>query len=320
MHTDVAKQNVKNNVKNISTKNRIKKELAKNYDLYLMALPMILYYIIFHYWPLYGIQIAFRDYNPALGFIKSPFVGLKHFRNFFSLPIAFMYIKNTLRITITELILYTPVPIILALMLNSVNNNKIKTRIQTTLYLPQFISTVVAVAMIRIFLNPFTGIINIILNKLGVDSIDFINRPELYVFIYVISAILQYSGWSSLIYTGALTGINPELYEAAKIDGASKFQQIIYIELPVVSQTFTILLILKVGGIMSLGWEKSYLLQTPFNIEVSEIVSTYTYKVGIISAQYSYSSAIGLFNSVVNFILLLIANFLSRQVSDSSLW
>lgn len=316
MHTDVAKQNVKN----ISTKNRIKKELAKNYDLYLMALPMVLYYIIFHYWPLYGIQIAFRDYNIVLGFLKSPFVGLKHFRNFFSLPIATMYIKNTLRINLTYLALYTPVPVLLALMLNSLNSEKRRNRIQAIIYVPQFISTVIAVAMIRIFLNPYTGIVNIILNKLGIGAIDFINKPKLYAYVYTIPGILQYAGWSSLIYTGALTGINPELYEAARIDGASKFRQIINIELPVIAKVFVIQLILKMGGLMSLGWEKSYLLQTPFNIEVSEIISTYSYKVGIIGMQYSYSAAIGLFNSLVNFTLLLIANFVSRQVSESSLW
>jgi len=309
-----------NNVKNMKTKGRIRKELIKNYDLYLMALPMILYYIIFHYWPLYGIQMAFRDYNIVLGFLKSPFVGLKHFRNFFSLPIAFMYIKNTLRINLTYLMLYTPVPVLLALMLNSLNKEKTKNRIQAVTYVPQFISTVIAVAMIRIFLNPYTGIVNIILTKLGIEVIDFLNKPELYAYVYVIPGILQYAGWSSLIYTGALTGINPELYEAARIDGASKFRQIINIELPIIAKVFVIQLILKMGGLMSLGWEKSYLLQTPFNIEVSEIISTYTYKVGIIGMQYSYSAAIGLFNSVVNFILLLIANFVSRQVSESSLW
>jgi len=216
--------------------------------------------------------------------------------------------------------LYTPVPVLLALMLNSLNKEKTKNRIQAVTYVPQFISTVIAVAMIRIFLNPYTGIVNIILTKLGIEVIDFLNKPELYAYVYVIPGILQYAGWSSLIYTGALTGINPELYEAARIDGASKFRQIINIELPIIAKVFVIQLILKMGGLMSLGWEKSYLLQTPFNIEVSEIISTYTYKVGIIGMQYSYSAAIGLFNSVVNFILLLIANFVSRQVSESSLW
>lgn len=231
-----------------------------------------------------------------------------------------MYIKNTLRINLTYLALYTPVPVLLALMLNSLNSEKRRNRIQAIIYVPQFISTVIAVAMIRIFLNPYTGIVNIILNKLGIGAIDFINKPKLYAYVYTIPGILQYAGWSSLIYTGALTGINPELYEAARIDGASKFRQIINIELPVIAKVFVIQLILKMGGLMSLGWEKSYLLQTPFNIEVSEIISTYSYKVGIIGMQYSYSAAIGLFNSLVNFTLLLIANFVSRQVSESSLW
>jgi putative aldouronate transport system permease protein len=299
---------------------KIGKEFTKNYDLLIMSLPMIVYYIIFHYWPLYGVQIAFRNYNPVLGFLRSPFVGLKHFYDFFSLPIAIKYIQNTLRISITSLFFSLPVPIILALMLNSLTRNGVRKKVQTILYIPHSVSTIIIVGMLNVFLNPRSGIVNRFLNMLGIASIDFINKPQYFIPVYVISSIWQSAGWNSIIYTGALSGINPELYEAATIDGASKLQKIIHLELPVIYKTAVILLILNIGGIMSVGWEKAFLMQVPLNLEVSEIISTYTYKVGIISTQYSYASAIGLFNSVVNFILLLLSNFISRNLSGSSLW
>ncbi|MDI9521073.1 MAG: ABC transporter permease subunit [Bacillota bacterium] len=296
----------------------LKRDAVRNWDLYLMAVPMVVYYIIFCYGPMYGLQIAFMDYNPWRGMAGSKFVGFKHFINFLSLPSSFQYIGNTLRISISSLIFSYPLPIILALMFNAMPSQRIRKTVQTVFYMPHFVSTVVVVGMLALFTNNQVGAINQIIRALGGEAIDF-NKASSFLPTYLISGIWQGAGWSTIIYTGALTSVNPELYEAATVDGASKFQRVWHIDIPSILPTMSITLILAIGGLMSVGHEKVYLMQSATNISVTEIVSTYSYKAGLISGQYSYSSAIGMFNSVVNFILLLFANTLSRRVSGSGI-
>lgn len=296
----------------------LKRDAIRNWDLYLMAVPMVVYYIIFCYGPMYGLQIAFMDYNPWRGMAGSKFVGFKHFINFLSLPSSFQYIGNTLRISISSLIFSYPLPIILALMFNAMPSQRIRKTVQTVFYMPHFVSTVVVVGMLALFTNNQVGAINQIIRALGGEAIDF-NKASSFLPTYLISGIWQGAGWSTIIYTGALTSVNPELYEAATVDGASKFQRVWHIDIPSILPTMSITLILAIGGLMSVGHEKVYLMQSATNISVTEIVSTYSYKAGLISGQYSYSSAIGMFNSVVNFILLLFANTLSRRVSGSGI-
>lgn len=296
----------------------LKRDATRNWDLYLMAIPMVVYYLIFCYGPMYGLQIAFMDYNPWRGMAGSTYVGLKHFTNFLSLPTSFEYIANTLRISVASLVFSYPLPILLALMFNSVPSKHFRKTVQTVFYMPHFVSMVVVVGMLALFTNNQVGAINQIIKALGGSAVDF-NKASSFLPTYLVSSIWQGAGWSTIIYTGALTSVSPELYEAAKVDGASKLQRILHIDIPSILPTMSITLILAIGGLMSVGHEKVYLMQSATNISVTEIVSTYSYKAGLLSGQYSYSSAIGMFNSVVNFVLLLIANSLSRRVSGSGI-
>lgn len=296
----------------------LKKDFIGNWDLYLLAIPLVVYYVIFCYGPMYGLKIAFMDYNPWKGMAGSTYVGLKHFRNFLSLPTSLQYIGNTLRISLCSLIFSYPLPILLALMFNSVPANRFRKMVQTVFYMPHFVSTVVVVGMLALFTNNQVGAINQIIRALGGTPVDF-NRASAFLPTYLISGIWQGAGWGTIIYTGALTSISPELYEAAMVDGANKLQRVINIDIPALLPTMSITLILAVGGLLGVGHEKVYLMQNATNISVSEIISTYSYKAGLLSGQYSYSSAIGLFNSVVNFILLLFANVASRKLSGSGI-
>ena len=296
----------------------LKKDVICNWDLYLLAIPLVVYYVIFCYGPMYGLKIAFMDYNPWKGMEGSAYVGLKHFRNFLSLPTSLQYIGNTLRISLCSLIFSYPLPILLALMFNSVPANRFRKTVQTVFYMPHFVSTVVVVGMLTLFTNNQVGAINQIIRALGGNPIEF-NRASAFLPTYLISGIWQGAGWSTIIYTGALTGISPELYEASMVDGANKLQRVINIDIPALLPTMSITLILAIGSLLSVGHEKVYLMQNATNISVSEIISTYSYKAGLLSGQYSYSSAIGLFNSVVNFILLIFANMASRKFSGSGI-
>lgn len=296
----------------------LRRDLVNNWDLYLLAVPLIAYYVIFCYGPMYGLKIAFMDYNPWKGMSGSAYVGLKHFRNFLSLSTSRQYIGNTLRISLTSLVLSYPLPILLALMFNSVPANRFRKTVQTVFYMPHFVSTVVVVGMLTLFTNNQVGAINQIIRALGGTAVDF-NRALAFLPTYLISGIWQGAGWSTIIYTGALTSVNPELYEASMVDGANKFQRVMNIDVPALLPTMSITLILAVGGLLSVGHEKVYLMQNATNISVSEIISTYSYKAGLLSGQYSYSAAIGMFNSVVNFVLLLFANGLSRKVSGNGI-
>lgn len=300
-------------------KKSIKTHFKRTWILYLFVVPAILYLLIFNYAPLYGIQIAFKDFRPTRGIWGSEWVGFKHFMNFFDSYHFWMLLKNTIVISFYSLIAGFPIPIALALMLNYCRHKKLKKLVQTITYAPHFISTVVFCGMLFIFLAS-DGIINQFLMLAGIDPVLFMNKPEYFKHIYVWSGVFQGMGWSSIIYIATLAGVSPELHEAAIVDGATKFQRMKYIDFPSIIPTAVIMLILNTGQIMNVGFEKAYLLQTPTNIEYSEIISTYVYKTGIQSAQYSYSAAIGLFNNIINFILLMAVNSFSRKMSGTSLW
>lgn len=306
-------------IKPYNKKNKLKK-ILNDYQLYLFVLPSVLYFLIFHYIPIYGIQLAFKDFVATEGIWGSPWVGFKHFKLFFSSYYFWEIIGNTVGISLYSLVAGFPIPIIFALMLNEVSNKYYKKLVQTVSYAPHFISTVVMVGMLYIFLHPIYGIVNTFIKFLGFEPVDFINKPKYFKSLYVWSDIWQHTGWNSVIYFAVLSNIDPEQHESAIIDGASRLQRVWYINLPVLMPTAVILLILNAGSIMSVGFEKVYLMQTPLNINASEVISTYVYKVGLQSARYSFSTAVGLFNSVINFMLLILVNRVAKKLSSTSLW
>ncbi|WP_113673353.1 ABC transporter permease [Vallitalea guaymasensis] len=315
MSTRVMKQSHgKNN------KKKFVKQFKKDYPLWLFVLPGIIITFIFSYIPLYGVQIAFRNFNPKLGFFGSPWVGLQHFTRFFDSPYFFTTIKNTFVLSLYSLIAGFPIPIILALILNSFRHKKYRKVIQTVTYAPNFISTVVMCGMLLLFLSPSVGIINNVIEFFGGNSINFMAEKSYWRHIYVWSGVWQGMGWSSVIYFAALSSVSPELHEAAIVDGATKFQIVRYIDFPSIIPTATILLILSCGSILSVGFEKVFLLQNDLNLSVSQVISTYVYKVGLIDNNISYSSAIGLFNSAINAVLLIVVNKISKKLSGISLW
>ncbi len=294
--------------------------LKRDSALVLFVLPGLIITFIYSYIPMYGVQIAFRKYNPKLGFSGSQWVGLKHFIRFFESPYFESTIKNTFILSAYALIVGFPIPIILALMLNSFRHKRYRKVIQTVTYAPNFISTVVMCGMLLLFLSPSVGIINHVIKALGGNAINFMAEEKLWRHIYVWSGVWQGMGWSSVIYFAALAGISPELHEAAICDGASKFQLIRYIDLPSIMPTATILLIMSCGSILSVGFEKVFLLQNDLNKGVSQVISTYVYQVGLVDNNLSYSTAIGLFNSLVNAVLLIAVNKIADKLSGNSLW
>lgn len=294
--------------------------ILKNYQIYLLLLPTLIYFIIFHYGPMYGIQIAFKDYNTGLGIWDSPWVGLKYFKQFIVMPQFLSAVRNTLVISIVSLFCGFPFPVLLALMLNEVKNNKFKKIVQTVTYAPHFISTVVMAAMITLFLSPTAGIINKVIELTGRDPVNFMIKPEYFVPIYVTSDIWQHTGWNAIIYIATLANIEQEQHEAAVIDGATRMQRIWYINIPCIFPTMVVLFILQAGSILNVGFEKVFLLQNASIMETADVISTYTYRLGIQGGQFSLSSAVGLFNSVINFIVLVLVNTIARHLSDTSLW
>ncbi|WP_370639000.1 ABC transporter permease [Cohnella sp. REN36] len=264
--------------------------------------------------------LAFKDYNVIKGIWGSPWVGLKNFKLFFDNPIFWSLLKNTLLLSGYLLLAGFPVPILLALMLNEVRGGRFKRIVQLVSFAPYFISTVVMVSIIMLFLAPRLGFANLALNALGMESVNFLGEPGYFRSIYVWSDIWQTAGYTAVIYLAALAGIDPTLYEAAKVDGASRFQKIRHVDLPGIMPTIVIVLILNVGNVMALGFEKVYLLQNPLNIVNSEIIATYVYSIGLLNANYSFATAVGLFNSFVNLILLVLVNSLAKRFSSSSIW
>ena len=296
------------------------KLIRQHWPLYLFLLPTIAYFLIFRFYPMYGLQLAFKNYRVVDGINGSPWAGLEHFRRFFTTADFGKLMGNTLSVSILTLIFTFPLPIILALLLNQLTSLKYKKLVQTTVYAPHFISTVVMVGMIFLFTSPSSGLINKIIEAFGGKAVHFTAEPGWFVPMYVISEIWQSTGWGSILYLAALAGVSPELHEAALVDGANKFQRVWHIDIPGILPTIVIMMILNAGKIMNVGFEKAYLMQTSLNIKASEIIATYVYKRGVLKSQISLSTAVGLFDSVVNMILVVSVNWISRRVTDSSLF
>lgn len=295
------------------------KDFKQNKYIYMMALPVLVYYAVFHYAPMYGVIIAFKKFSPAAGIMGSPWVGLQYFREFIESIYFWRLLNNTLMINVYELIFGFPAPIIFALLINEVKNRLFKKTVQTITYLPHFISVVVICGIIVDFVSS-NGIINDLIVFFGGERSNLLSRPELFKTIFVSSGIWAGVGWGTIIYLAAMSGINPEIYEAAKIDGAGRFKQVWHVTLPGIAPTIVILLILRIGHMMDVGWQKVILLYNPLIYETADVISSYVYRRGIEQASYSFSSAVGLFNSIINFILLIMANKISRQLKSTSLW
>jgi putative aldouronate transport system permease protein len=298
-------------------------QLRWQWDLYLIFLIPLAWYILFCYAPMYGVLMAFKDYKMTGGFwgiITSPWAGFDHFTRFFSGQKFGQVMWNTISISLYSFAVNTPIPILLALMLSEVRGKFFKKAVQMSTYAPHFLSTVVVVGMLYTFLSPTSGFVNGIITSLGGKAVNFMGRADMFQPLYVWSGTWQSMGWNSIIYMAAIASVSPELIEAAMIDGASRLRRIWHVTIPCILPTIVILMILNSGHLMSVGFEKVFLMQTPLNTTTSEVVSTYTYKMGIREYEYSYSTAIGLFNSVISFTMLIIVNTIARKVSEYSLW
>lgn len=296
------------------------RRFIKSWQLYVFLLPAILYIVLFCYKPMYGILIAFKDFSIRKGVWGSKWVGFDNFTRLFNSYWFPVIMKNTLTLSALSIVLGFPAPIILALLLNEVKSARVRSTIQTVSYAPHFISTVVLCGMLTMFLNPSTGVINKIIELFGGKSIFFMQESHLFKWVYELSGIWQNVGWSSIIYYAALSSVDSGLLESAEIDGATRLQRIWYINIPAIMPTIVTMFILRCGQILSIGYEKAYLLQTDSNISGSEVISTYVYKVGLEQADFSFSTATGLFNTVVNCVLLIIANHISKKLTESGLF
>ena len=301
---------------------RFWEDLKKHKGAYLLVLPVVLFYIIFCYKPMYGIIIAFKDFSPAAGILESDWTtahGFQHFIDFFHSYYFGRILKNTLIISLTSILFGFPAPIIFALLMNEIKNDKLKRITQTISYMPHFISMVVICGMTTLFVSN-KGIITSLLTAFGGEKVSMLTRPGYFVPIYVISGIWQELGWGAIIYLSALSGIDQGLYEAAKIDGANRWQQMLHVTLPGISGTIIIMLLLRVGNIMNVGYEKIILLYNEGIYETADVISSFVYRKGLLEYQWSYSAAVGIFNSVINFIVVVVFNRISKRVSEVSLW
>lgn len=299
---------------------RFRKDMRRNWGLYLLVLPIMMYFFIFCYGPMYGAIIAFKDFTPIKGILGSDWVGFKHFADFFSSSDFGKLLYNTLKISITNIVFGFPAPIILALLLNEVKNPVFKKSVQTLSYLPHFISLVVVCGIVKSFVAQ-DGIITVLLSSLGlVERADLLGFKEYFVTIYTTSGIWKEIGWGSIIYLAALSGVSQELYEAAAVDGASRLRQLFVVTLPGILPTIVVMFILRIGNIMSVGFEKIILLYNPLTYETADVISTYVYRRGLMEFNYSYSTAVGLFNAVINFLLVTTANKVSKKVNNMSIW
>ncbi len=298
---------------------RLWQNIKKHRSLYLMIIPIVLYYLVFCYYPMYGAQIAFRDYSPKKGIVGSPWVGFKHFLDFFKSVYFGRLIRNTLSINLKNLIFGFPAPIIFALLLNEVRWTKFKRTVQTVSYMPHFISTVVIAGMVLQF-TATDGFITRIMMLFGYPKQNLMLNPALFQPIYVISDIWQSVGWGSIIYISAVSGINGELYEAARMDGAGRWKQMLHVTLPGILPTIITMFVMRVGNMMNLGFEKIFLMYNSSIYETADVISTYVYRKGLVDQSYSFSTAVGLFNSAINLLLLFGANKLCKRLTDYSLW
>ncbi len=292
-----------------------------NWELYLMLLIPMSLLLIFCYYPMFGLQIAFKDYNAVDGIWGSEWVGLKQFTKMFNTPKFEIAFWNTIKISVYQILVESPITVVFALLLNIVRNKAYRKTVQMVTYMPHFISTVIVVSILTQILNPRIGLYGQICNLLGVDGVDLWSKPDAFPHIYVWSAVWQNIGWNSVIYLAALSGVDGSLYEAASVDGASRLRQLVHIDFPSILPTFVILLIMRIGKMMTVGYEKVLLMQNTLNLSASEIISTYSYKVGLqTGTDYSYGAAVGLFNSVVNLLLIIVANHVSKKVTETGLW
>lgn len=298
---------------------RLIKNIRMHKGAYLIVLPVVVFYILFHYKPMYGLIIAFKNYSPAKGIMGSSWAGFKHFEDFLTNPYFWRLMRNTLTISLSNLIFSFPAPIILALLLNEIKNKAFLRGSQMIMYIPHFISLVVICGMIINFTD-IDGVINDLLNVFGIERKAYLNYPQYFVPIYVISDIWQGIGWNSIIYMAALTGIDTSLYEAATIDGAGRWKQTLHVTIPGILPTIIIMLLMRIGNLLSVGYEKVILLYNPLTYETADIISTYVYRKGLLEQNYSFSTAVGLFNSIISFILLIAANTLSKRCGEGSLW
>lgn len=298
---------------------RLKKDFVRNYELYFLAIPVVLFYLIFCYRPMLGVYMAFTEFKPKLGIFGSPFVGLQHFRDFFGSMYFMRLLKNTFVISATSIVFGFPAPILLALMMNEVRSKWFYKTVQTISYMPHFISMVVICSMIKSFVMD-TGIVGGFVNSLTGGNSSLLNVPEYFVPIYVLSEIWQEIGWGSIIYISALMGIDQELYEAAQIDGAGRLKQTLHITLPGIMPTVVVMLIIRLGNILGVGYEKIILLYNEAIYSTADVISTFVYRKGLLEMNYSYSVAVGLFNSVISMIFLFGSNWISKKFQDTALW
>ncbi len=295
------------------------KQMMKHWEFYLLLLPGIILTIIFKYVPIYGVQIAFRDYNAVEGFFGSPWVGLKWFERFFNSYNSVRMIRNTVLLSLYSILWTFPIPIILSLLINQVKSKKFQRVTQTIIYAPHFISIMILCGMLRIFLSPYGGLINVIAQAFGAkEAVNFIDSASAFRTIYIASSIWQDAGWGTIIYLATLSSVDASLHEAARVDGASTWQRILHIDVPELIPVIVIQLIMQFGNLMNVGFEKAYLLQTSLNKETSEIIATYVYEQGMLKAMYSFSTAVGLFNTAVNIVLLVVVNRICKKLSNVS--
>jgi len=298
---------------------RIGNDIKKNPQIYIMLIPVLLFYLLFHYKPMYGILMAFKDFSPRKGILNSPWAGMKYFMQFFQSPYFFRTVRNTVVINLLNLVFSFPAPIILALLLNELKDNIFKRTVQTITYMPHFISTVVIVGIIKA-LFAHNGVFTDLLVMMGMERANIVTLPQYFRTLYVASDIWQGVGWGSIIYLASISGVDKELYEAATVDGASRLRKVISITIPSIMPTIVVLLIMRIGSMMSLGHEKIILLYNPNTYETADVISSYVYRMGIEQGSFSYSAAVGLFNSVINFALVIGANKFSKKATETSLW
>ncbi len=303
----------------MSIPSRVKTSFLRDKELLLMLLPVVAYFVVFHYIPMYGATIAFRNYSPARGFTGSPWVGFVHFTRFFRSVYFERLMINTILLNVLALMFGFPAPIVLALLLNEIKTKWFKNSVQTITYLPHFISLVVIVGLLREF-TITSGLVNDIRDFLGFRRLPMLQLPEYFRMLYVTSEIWQTIGWNSIIYLAALSGVDSQLYEAAKIDGANRWKQTLHVTLPGIQSTIIILLILRMGRMFTIGFEKIILMYNPSTYSVADVISTFVYRSGLLEMNFSFSTAVGLFNAVLNFAMLLLANRLSKRFSETSLW
>lgn len=299
---------------------RLLRAVRREYGLYLIFLVPLVWYIVFMYFPMYGLQIAFRRYNASAGILKSPWVGMQYFNQFFHSYYFSSLLVNTLVLNVYQMALGFPIPILLALIINEIRVRPLQKAVQNITYIPYFLSIVVVISMLNLFSNPDYGLFNKIGQFFGAPAVDYFAKEEYFRTMYVLSGVWQNMGFNSVIYIAALSAIDPQLYEAAEIDGASRLSKIIHISLPSIMPTIIILFIMRIGSLMNVGFEKVLLMQNNINMGTSDVISTFIYRNGIQKGQFSYSAAVGIFNSIINLVLLVGANTITRKLSDSSLW